>query len=232
MTDKPFIITLDGPSGCGKSTASALLASHFQLPYLDTGAMYRTVAWKALKSSIALNDEAALTKLAESLSFRFSFSGMNSVIEVAENGGAYQVLGPEIRTPEVSLASSKVAGLKNVRRALVRQQQEIGRRQGAVVEGRDAGTVIFPAADIKFFLTASSEARAERRYLELKEKLKDKTPTYESVLQDIKLRDKQDEERVESPSKPAPDAQIIDTSGRNLDQVVNLLIQKVVALKA
>ncbi|MDB5037309.1 MAG: (d)CMP kinase [Bacteriovoracaceae bacterium] len=223
---KPLIITLDGPSGSGKSTASVRLAKYFKIPCLDTGAMYRTVAYKATEANIPLDDSPALSKLASKLTFKFGFDGDSRWVEVLDNGSNMR-MGKEIRTPEVSLAASKIAKLPKVREVLVRKQQEIGRKDGAVVEGRDAGTVIFPHATIKFFVTASAEERAKRRHKELVDSYGIKAQDYGEVLKEILLRDRQDEEREASPSKPADDALIIDTSNLDFEKVVQFLKEKV-----
>lgn len=222
----PLIITLDGPSGSGKSTASVRLALHFQIPCLDTGAMYRSVAYTAICRKISLDDEKSVCEVAKAMNFSFGFEGDQRWIEVTEAGKAKR-MGSEIRTPEISLAASRVAKLKDLRKILVRKQQEIGRKMGAVVEGRDAGTVIFPKATIKFFVTASSEERARRRHKELLDAYGIKAQGFDEVLSEIRERDRQDEERQISPSKPAEDAMIIDTSGLSLEDVVELLIQNV-----
>jgi cytidylate kinase len=226
MKSEPLIITLDGPSGSGKSTASVKLAKHFDIPCLDTGAMYRTLALRTVALKISLDDEQSICRTAEKLSFRFGFDGDQRWVEVEEDG-IRKRMGSEIRTPEISLAASRVAKLPAVRRVLVRKQQEIGRVEGAVVEGRDAGTVIFPDATIKFFVTASAEERAKRRHRELVDTYGLKAQDYQEVLREIQERDRQDEERAASPSKPADDAIILDTSGLTLDEVVRLLIKKV-----
>jgi len=222
-----LIITLDGPSGSGKSTASLQIAKHFGIPCLDTGAMYRTVALTCLNRKLSLENEAEVCLAAESLRFRFSFEGDQAVAEVSENGQRFRRLGKEIRAPEVSLAASKIAKLPKMREILVSQQREIGRKDGGVIEGRDAGTVIFPKAPIKFFMTASVEERAKRRYQELLEKLGPETQSYDAVLKEMIERDRQDEQRSASPLKPAADAILLDTTGMEFSQVVSFIVEKV-----
>lgn len=224
----PLIISIDGPAGSGKSTVAKRLAWSLGLPYIDTGAMYRSVAFKALEEQIDLENEAALTKIAEGFDFYFSMEDGNSVVEVVElSTGKKWRLGPEVRSPKVSMASSRVAGFKELRRVLVRKQQECGKARGGVLEGRDAGTVIFPDADIKFFLTASAEARAERRYRELQRRMGAEAPNYEQVLAEVNQRDEQDETREASPLKAAEDAQWVDTTELSEDSVYSLLLKKV-----
>jgi cytidylate kinase len=228
--EETLIITLDGPSGSGKSTISHLIAQHFQVPCLDTGAMYRTVALLCLNRGISLEDESKVLEVAQGIEFRFSYlpSG-DSLIESSIDGKTWSRVGKEIRTPEVSLAASQIAKMREVRAALVAQQQRIGRAQGAVVEGRDAGTVIFPQAPYKFFMTASVEARAQRRYLELKDKLGAEAPSLESVQKEMIQRDEQDSGRAESPLKPADDAQYLDTTGLSLNEVFQNLVTQIEA---
>lgn len=223
----PLIITLDGPSGSGKSTASLKLAEYFKVPCLDTGAMYRTLALKSIERGISVEDEPRLKNLIATFDFNFGFENSKHFGEFSENGGPWQRIGNEIRTLEVSMAASTIAKLKTVREVLVKKQQEIGVKRGAVVEGRDAGTVIFPDAKFKFFMTASLEARARRRFLELQEKLGPKAETLEQVIEEVRKRDEQDEKRAHSPTKPAEGAVILDTSGMDLAQVVQFLIQQV-----
>ncbi|MBN8555807.1 MAG: (d)CMP kinase [Deltaproteobacteria bacterium] len=227
MSSKKILITLDGPSGSGKSTASVKLAYHFQLPCLDTGAMYRFVGLRALEKKIPLSNEDDISKLAAQCDFQFRFEGEEPIVEAKELGEKFQKLGKEIRSPEVSLAASAIAKLKKVREVLVKKQQEIGEKEGGVIEGRDAGTTIFPQAGLKFFMTADVVERAKRRYAELKEKLGTNVQAFDEVLKEMVVRDKQDEERAFSPLKPADDAIIYDTSGKNFDEVVQFLIQTV-----
>ena len=222
-----MIITLDGPSGSGKSTVSHLLARHFNIPCLDTGAMYRSVAWRALENKIDLDNEISLVALTQKLKFKFGFEGETAFVELTDEAGRKTRLGREIRTPEVSLAASRVAKLKKVRAVLVQQQQEIGMDEGAVVEGRDAGTVIFPKAKYKFYMTASDDERARRRHLELVEKLGSAAPSLADVQREMLQRDHQDSSRVESPLVAAKDADKIDTTGLALEAVVDVIVKKV-----
>ncbi len=222
-----LIITLDGPSGSGKSTISPRLAAHYSIPCLDTGAMYRTVALRALAQGINLEDDEAVSLVARRLDFRFKMLGGVNAGEYSESKAPFVQMGKEIRTPEVSMAASRIAKLKGVRQILVAAQQKIGAEFGAVVEGRDAGTVIFPGARFKFYMTATDQERARRRFKELQEKLGDAAPGYDDVLSEMIKRDAQDSQRAESPMKPAEDAEIVDTTGLELDQVLQVLIDKV-----
>lgn len=223
---KTKIVTIDGPSGSGKSTVAKRLAVHYKVPCLDTGAMYRTVAYECQQRQIPLDDETQVTAVAQSLSFEFGITDEMLWAEVIHPRTGKRRLGVEIRSPEVSMAASSIARIASLRSVLVRQQQEIGEKKGAVVEGRDAGTVIFPDARFKFFVTASAEERAKRRFYELI-RLGKSGQSYDEVLRDVIQRDRQDTERLVGPLKPADDAVIVDTTGLNLDEVVATLIHQI-----
>jgi len=223
MSRKSFVVTIDGPAGSGKSTVAKRIARHLRLPYIDTGAMYRTVAWVALQKLKSLDDTEALVDIANRLGFRFESDAYDFRIYYSYSGSEYKLLGSEIRSPEISMASSYVAQDSVLRAILVKKQQELGRMNGGVLEGRDAGTVIFPKAEIKFFMTASAEVRAKRRYDELLLRLGAEAPSFEKVLADVKKRDHQDEEREASPMVAAEDAEIIDTSGLDENAVFDKL---------
>jgi len=226
------IVTIDGPAGTGKSTIAKRLAIALHLPYLDTGAMYRWIAWYAITNKLELQSEEALVQVAERSNFRFPIVDGAFQFEVSFDGSAFKLLGVEIRTPEVSMATSDASRFAALRKVLVRKQQEIGSHSGAVCEGRDAGTVIFPTAPVKFFMTARPEIRATRRHQELLAKSSSVAPSYEEVLKDVLKRDQQDAGRSESPMRPAEDAQIVDTSDLSEDQVFDLLLGQVQLRKA
>lgn len=198
------IIAIDGPAGSGKSSVARMLANKLGLLHVDTGAIYRTLALRALESGIGLDQANALGDLARSL----------AVIEHS----------PAIRTEVISQAASQVSQHPEVRSNLLELQRRFAResRTGAVLEGRDIGTVVFPDATHKFFLTASNEKRAERRLLELE--ARGEAADYETVLKEISERDIRDQNRAIAPLKPAPDAQIIDTTQITLAQVVERMI--------
>lgn len=225
----PVIVTIDGPSGSGKSTVAKRLAIALKIPCLDTGAMYRAVAFECLKNNIGLDDEKTISELAESLRFEFGTTDEVLWADVIHPKTGRRRLGPEIRSPEVSMASSTIGLLPHLRKILVQQQQAIGLEKGAVVEGRDAGTVIFPLAKFKFFVTASSEERAKRRFYELI-RLGKGGQSFDEVLKEVRQRDKQDEERKVGPLRPADDAVIVDTTGLNLDEVVDTLQGRISSL--
>jgi len=208
----PLIIAIDGPSGVGKTTTSRLVARELGLPHIDTGAMYRAVALAATREGIDTHDEAKLEQL--SLRVRIDFiPGENA--RVLLNGEDVTAL---IRTPEMSMAASDVSAVPAVRRVLVRLQQELGRRSGGVLEGRDIGTKVFPETPYKFFLTARPEIRAERRHSELLAKGED--VPYESILAATLARDEQDSTRSDSPLRYDDSYTVVDTSDLAIDEVV------------
>ena len=209
-----MIIAIDGPAGSGKSTVAKLLAKKLGYTYIDTGAMYRAVALKIKNLGIDPEDLNKVLKIMEETSID---------LEPDENGVKVFLDGKDvskdIRTEEIGKIASKIARYPQVRKILVQMQRELGKKaRDVVIEGRDTGTVIFPDADIKFFFTASPEIRAERRYKELKEKGLD--VSYDEILKEVKERDYLDTTRKDSPLKPAKDAIIIDTSDKNLDEVL------------
>jgi len=209
-----LIIAIDGPAGSGKSTVAKLLAKKLGYTYIDTGAMYRAVALKIKNLGIDPEDLNKVLKIMEETSID---------LEPDENGVKVFLDGKDvskdIRTEEIGKIASKIARYPQVRKILVQMQRELGKKaRDVVIEGRDTGTVIFPDADIKFFFTASPEIRAERRYKELKEKGLD--VSYDEILKEVKERDYLDTTRKDSPLKPAKDAIIIDTSDKNLDEVL------------
>jgi CMP/dCMP kinase len=198
-----MIIAIDGPAAAGKGTLARRLAAHFDYAYLDSGALYRAVGAKALDQNIDLSDVDGLVSLASGL--------------IGED-----MAHPHLRTPAVSEAASRVAALTPVREALKDFQRSFadsppGQKGGAVLDGRDIGTVICPYATYKLFITANRNVRAERRWLELREK--DPTVIYDRVFNDLVVRDERDETREDSPLKPAADAVVIDTSLLSADEV-------------
>jgi cytidylate kinase len=201
------VIALDGPAGSGKSTVAREVARRLGFIYVDTGAMYRAVALLAKRQGVALQDAAALTKLAESADLHF----------VSENRlfAGDQDVTESIRTPEISQASSIVSAVPGVRHALVAIQQRLGREGNLVMEGRDIGTVVFPNAEVKVFLDASPEERARRRFEERPE-----GPPLDQVIAQIRERDARDTRREHSPLLRAADAVVLDTTGMTIPQVV------------
>ncbi len=221
-----MIIAIDGPAGSGKSTVAKLVAEKLGFSYLDTGAMYRAVAWRALETNTSLNDDAAL--IAITVKDPISFGYKVGEVLPSEVFIAGVDVTTAIRTPEVDVAVSPVSAVPGVRTSLVAQQQRIGSQQDTVMEGRDIGTVVFPHAELKVFLTASPEVRAERRLKQNAERfgVTADGQNYEEILSDIIRRDKYDSEREASPLKAAEDAIELDTSDMNIDEVVDWIAEQ------
>lgn len=208
-----YIIAVDGPAGSGKSTIAKIVADKKEFTYLDTGAMYRMIALKCLMDKIDLGDIVAVKNMLERVKLDISL-------------GKFYLDGndvsTEIRNVEVTNYVSKVASIKEVREKLVHMQREISNGKKVILDGRDIGTVVFPNADLKIYLNASPEERANRRLKDFASKGIDEK--YEDVLADIIKRDKMDMEREESPLKQADDAILIDTSNMSIDEVSNAII--------
>ena len=207
------VITIDGPSGSGKGTLSARIAQALGWRLLDSGALYRIVAWAALEGDVDLHDEDALEQLVRGL--KIDFREVDGVYVPAVGG---RTLDAEIRTEDVSRAASEVAALGKVRKALLALQHSMRRPPGLVADGRDMGSVVFPDAALKIYLTASPEARAERRYKQLKDK--GLGGSLRGLLASIKERDKRDRTRDVSPLVPAPDAIVLDSTELTVENVV------------
>jgi CMP/dCMP kinase len=214
------IITIDGPSGSGKSTISRLVAARLGYTFLDTGAMYRAVGYKAKRLGIALEDGEALTRLLEDIDLVLApGDGDTKVILDHED------ISLQIRTAEMGLVASKVSAQPVVRRKLTEMQRRMGSKGGVVAEGRDTGTVVFPAALHKFFLDAAPAERARRRCQQLREK--GQQADEQEILAQIIKRDKDDSDRALAPLKAAADAVIIDTSLLTIDEVVSLMLRHI-----
>lgn len=214
-----MIIAIDGPSGSGKSTLGRLLARELNLLYLDTGSMYRAVALAVIEAQLDPHDADAIVALAEDLDV--DLQGDPDSLKVLLHG---RDISEAIRSEAVTAMASVVSTISGVRRAMVARQRELGKR-GAVLNGRDIGTVVFPDADFKFFLTAGPEERAERRFKE--DVTKDASVSLEQTLAEMIERDRRDSTRADSPLKAADDAIVIDSSGLSIQQVLARMIDYV-----
>lgn len=212
-----MIIAIDGPSGAGKSTVAKAVAKKLGFSCLDTGAMYRAVAWQALQNGVGLNDDAALGKIASTYDISFKHDAGDPLPKRVFIGGTE--VTNEIRTMEIDKAVSPVSAAPSVRSALVEQQQRIGLAGNYVVEGRDIGTVVFPNAEVKVFLTASPEERAHRRVRQNVDRGVGSVD-YEEVLADIIRRDNADSTRANSPLVQAKDAVLIDSTSTYIEDVI------------
>lgn len=214
-----LIVAIDGPSGVGKSTTSKLVARALDLPHIDTGAMYRAIGLAAVRRGVDLNDGAALERLASAAVIEFVPGDPPRVLLEGED------VTHLIRTPEISMAASHVSAASGVRRVLVRLQQELGRRDGGVLEGRDIGTKVFPETPHKFFLTARPEVRARRRYAELI--ARGEAADFDTVLAESVRRDEQDSTRADSPLSFDESYTVVDTSDLTITEVVAAIVSAV-----
>jgi len=219
---KRLTIAIDGPSGAGKSTVGRALAKHLGYLYIDTGAMYRAVALKVKEKALVLGDESKLYALVSSL--HITFVGKGKETAVLCNG---KDVTKAIRSPEMSRLASDVSKKKVVREALVRKQREMAIGGGVVLEGRDIGTVVFPDAEIKFYLDANTEERGRRRFKELVEK--GMKVDFNDTLEEVRKRDDNDMNRAISPLRKAEDAFFIDSTGRTVEEIVKEMVNRVKA---
>ena len=216
---QPLIIAIDGPSGAGKSTLGRMLARELGLLYIDTGSMYRAVALAVIESTINESDDVAVGSLASRIDI--DLAGDPDSLRVTLEGDD---VTDRIRDEDVTQMSSIISTIPAVRRAMVQRQRELGQR-GAVLNGRDIGTVVFPSADVKFFLDAAPEERAERRLAEEREH--NTNATYEQTFADILERDRRDTTRADSPLVVADDAIVIDSSGQPIEKVFERMMNTV-----
>lgn len=215
-----LIIAIDGPAGAGKSTVSKRLAKELGYTYLDTGAMYRAFAWKALEEKLDLGDEKALKR-----------SLQETEIELSEEAGRPKVylngldVSDRIRSPELSQVASRISSLKSVRERMVEMQRAMGSKGGVVMEGRDIGTVVFPNAEVKIYLDASAAERARRRFEELGSQ--GERVTLAETLEEIEVRDHRDKGRSVAPLRKAEDAVVIDSTNMDVDGVVERIMREI-----
>ncbi len=214
MTQSP-VLTIDGPSGAGKGSIAQLVAKALGWSLLDSGALYRLTALSAKRQNVSLDDEQALAKVAEGLVVEFLPSEFGEPVKVLLNGDD---VTNEIRTEVAGNDASKIAPLAGVRKALLQRQRDFSTETGLVADGRDMGTVVFPQAEYKVFMTASAEERAERRYNQLKTKGED--VSIAALLKEIEERDARDMGRKNAPLKAASDAEVIDTTRFSIEEVL------------
>jgi len=207
------IVAIDGPSGAGKSSITKLLAKRLGYLHIDTGAMFRAVALMAQRAGIASDDDERLRELCRGIEIEFEREG--EAYRVLVNG---EDVSREIRTEEVGLLTSRISARKPVREALLQMQRKMGVKGGVILEGRDIGTVVFPDAEVKFFLTASAEERGRRRYLELV--ARGEKVSLEETIEKVVCRDRQDENREHAPLKMAEDAVPVDSTAMTIDEVL------------
>ena len=219
MTEKKIVVTIDGPAGAGKTTASRILARRLGYKYIDTGALYRGIALAAKEADVDPDRPDQLQELLDRLTLEFVFTGDELRLRV--NG---KDVSDRIRTPEISMAASAVSAKPIVRAFLLDVQRRMGREKGAVFEGRDMGTVVFPEAEVKFYLDAALENRALRRYKELES---DKNITLDRIRADMEKRDYNDCHRELAPLKPAADAIKIDSSGLDIEGVLGVMLSHI-----
>ncbi|MFM1652742.1 (d)CMP kinase [Brevibacillus sp. B_LB10_24] len=211
-------IAIDGPAGAGKSTVAQIVAARLGYIYIDTGAMYRALAWAVIRSGLPADDEEAVSRLLSqgTIELRRTEAGQGVLWKGRD-------ITAQIRTPEVSNVSSIVASLGKVREQMLHLQRELARQGSVVMDGRDIGTHVLPDADVKIFLTASLEERAKRRVDELHAKGYD--VEYETLLAELEERDRRDSERSVAPLRRAKDAHLVDTTGKSIEEVIDEILK-------
>jgi len=220
IVKKELVIALDGPSGAGKSTVARRLAQQLGYIYIDTGAMYRAIGWKAKREGIDPSDEPKLAELCQRTEILLKSDKSDPRVYVDSKD-----VSGEIRTPEMGMMASSVSKSPAVRARLLALQRDLGRNGGVVMDGRDIGTVVFPGAEVKFFLDASAEERGRRRYLELREK--GMVVELVQITKEIQDRDKQDSDRALAPLRKAEDAVLLDTTRMSIDDVLTTMLSVV-----
>jgi cytidylate kinase len=214
------VVTIDGPSGAGKGTLCRLVAQHTGYHLLDSGSLYRLTALSAMQLGVDLDDMEQVTRVAQALDIRFEVTDAGTLIYLAS-----EEVTNAIRREDVGMTASKVAAYPPVRAALLDRQRAFAQEPGLVADGRDMGTVVFPHAEVKIFLTASAEERARRRVLQLQEA--GENPDMAAILADIRARDERDSKRSAAPLVPADDALILDSTDLSIEQVLNKILEQV-----
>lgn len=217
-----LIVAIDGPAGAGKSSIAKIVAHELGYLYIDTGAMYRAITWKALQRHLNIHDGDALTRLAKETEIELKPDAKGSALRVFVDG---EEVTPEIRSENVSLHTNAIAAVQGIRKILRDKQRAMGKKGGVVMEGRDIGTSVFPHADVKFYLDASPTERAERRYKELK--AKGKKVNLERIAHALAQRDYLDKNRGISPLKQAKDAIVIDSTDLSLEEAAQKMINHI-----
>ena len=221
-----IIVALDGYSSCGKSTTAKRVAAKLHYAFVDTGAMYRAVALYFHRNQVDLANKEAVAEALKHINITFEFNQQRQASDTILNGENVEV---EIRKMYISEMVSQVAAITIVRRAMVAQQQQMGKKKGIVMDGRDVGTVVFPDAEVKIFMTAQPHIRAQRRKLELLQKGEDLP--LEDIIENLRMRDEIDSNREEGPLKRADDAIDLDTSFRSMDEQVDFVLAQVERVK-
>ncbi|MDH5763376.1 MAG: (d)CMP kinase [Nitrospinota bacterium] len=215
-----MIIAIDGPAGSGKSTVARLIASRLDFKYIETGSMYRAVAWKAERLGIALDDHERIAEVARNIIIEFQPGEERQKVMV--DGEDLTAL---LKTETIGRSAAIVAANRDVRDVMVKQQQQMGQSGNVVMDGRDIGTVVFPNADKKFFLVADRKERAQRRHEEIR--VKNPEIKYEKILEQLQQRDHEDENRKVSPLVPAKDSIRLDTTQLSIEEVVNRMLEEI-----